>query len=590
MKAVIFGASLAGGKAYEELKEDYSIEYFSDNDKNKWGTMFNEIEIIAPSRLIELKEHIIIIASFYYEEIKKGLVEMGLNRIYCFDVEIYEEMKHSYKTRNRNMYFWSVNIEKDNINFENNSRLDDIDNLQMILLRIKKTIMKLIEEKNYKEAYNLLREWNRVNPNNIECLSLEARVYLEENQYEESYRLNQKVLQQDPYNKIALETEIKLQLFYRNQYKVKENFIKYRLVNKKNQSIVVSSSIDLEKPYLNLEQMKVLQAGEDTGQMGVYSRALNKIGIYAKSFSYKEHKAKLQYDEVVELRKYGGKQQILEEYNVAARLIPQFDIFHFHYGKSLVRGLYDIEIIKELGKKVIFHFMGTDIRLKSIAEQMSPYVYCKNHKENEVRQNLEQMSSLVDDCIVADYELYEYVKDYFKNVHIIRQALDLTKFEFQECVKNKEILIVHAPTDKKAKGTDYVEKSIEELKGKYKFNFQLVTNLSYEEAIKIYKKADIIINNPIGVTYGILVIEAMAMGKVVLTNICDNALKHYPEELPVVVVNPENLTDKIEKLLLDYDLRKELGEKGRKYVEKYHDDKKIAKEFEMLYRKLLEKS
>jgi glycosyltransferase involved in cell wall biosynthesis len=53
----------------------------------------------------------------------------------------------------------------------------------------------------------------------------------------------------------------------------------------------------------------------------------------------------------------------------------------------------------------------------------------------------------------------------------------------------------------------------------------------------------------------------------------------YPRELPVMHTDPDNIYQNLKMLLETPELRRELGEKGRRYVEKYHDHRKIADDF-----------
>jgi len=72
--------------------------------------------------------------------------------------------------------------------------------------------------------------------------------------------------------------------------------------------------------------------------------------------------------------------------------------------------------------------------------------------------------------------------------------------------------------------------------------------------------------------------ESMAAGCAVLSgNIAE--FSGFPPELPVIHTDPDNVYQNLKMLLENSELRRELGEKGRRYVEKYHDSRKIASEF-----------
>ncbi|MDQ3323417.1 MAG: hypothetical protein M3525_13450, partial [Acidobacteriota bacterium] len=82
-------------------------------------------------------------------------------------------------------------------------------------------------------------------------------------------------------------------------------------------------------------------------------------------------------------------------------------------------------------------------------------------------------------------------------------------------------------------------------------------------------------------------VEAMAFGKPVVCYINPVTGKDYPNDLPIFNANPDNITERLEVFVKDATLRHELGKKGRVYVEKYHDDKKIARELVETYREVI---
>ncbi len=77
----------------------------------------------------------------------------------------------------------------------------------------------------------------------------------------------------------------------------------------------------------------------------------------------------------------------------------------------------------------------------------------------------------------------------------------------------------------------------------------------------------------------------MAFGKPVCVYIRDD-LESYMPLNPTINTSPKNIVENLVLLIEDERLRKELGEKGRKYVEKVHDSKKITKQLLELYKSL----
>ena len=97
-----------------------------------------------------------------------------------------------------------------------------------------------------------------------------------------------------------------------------------------------------------------------------------------------------------------------------------------------------------------------------------------------------------------------------------------------------------------------------------------------EEAFEIYKTADIIVDQVFVGIYGVFSIECMAMGKPVVCYIDPRMKERYPEELPVISADRDEVEQRIEELILDGRKRRECGMAGRAYVENYHDYRAVA--------------
>jgi glycosyltransferase involved in cell wall biosynthesis len=79
----------------------------------------------------------------------------------------------------------------------------------------------------------------------------------------------------------------------------------------------------------------------------------------------------------------------------------------------------------------------------------------------------------------------------------------------------------------------------------------------------------------------------MAFGKPVICYIRPDLTETYPQDLPIVSANPDNLYDQLKQLVKDAELRYVLGNKGRKYVEKHHEGTAVIKQLIAIYKQVL---
>ena len=335
--------------------------------------------------------------------------------------------------------------------------------------------------------------------------------------------------------------------------------------------------------------MKVLHAPENpAGQASIIAKAQRALGVESDVLVFNQNV--FNYDCNINLSLSGKPEviaKILQLINFI-RCLFKYDVYHFHFAGSLLPRNLDLPILKLFRKKIIMHYWGSDIRQLDISVDYTYFdmggleeIY-PNANDGKKRERINRIDKYVNVSIVGDYPLLPYSPDSI----VIKQAIDLTKFDFVGCEhKNGKVRIVHAPSHREKKGTKYILPIIERLKKEYDIGFILIENKTNEEASEIYKEADIVIDQLVLESHGIFPIECMALGKPVLCRIDEKLMKYYPD-LPILRTDPDSLYDNLKLLIENPDLRKELGEKGRKYVEEVHDSRKIAKQLIEVYKSI----
>lgn len=347
-----------------------------------------------------------------------------------------------------------------------------------------------------------------------------------------------------------------------------------------------------KKPEFVYSNPRILQGSiEIANQMNTLSEGLTRQGIHSHTINYYPYY--LNYDSNYTWNLIGQRssKSINEKLRkLTKEFLTRYDLFHFHFGTSLTLDWSDFPLYKSSGKSLLMQHWGSDVRIFSKALELNPYALTKNKNEYRIKTSLSTLSHHIQDCVVFDHELYQYVKDFYENVHIIPSMINLERYRpIKKSQPTKRPLIVHAPTSPEIKGTNYILKAIESLKDQYDFDFRLVKGLSHEKAMRIYQEADLIIDQLHIGSYGLFAVEAMAMGKPVICWISDFMKDHYSSDLPILVANPDTIKDTIEYTLNNLDMLPGIGEKGRLYVETHHDMVKNSQKMLSLYRSLLDK-
>jgi len=330
------------------------------------------------------------------------------------------------------------------------------------------------------------------------------------------------------------------------------------------------------------------------GTLWEYRQGLKSIGVDAKVVIFDEHG--FNYPADIKFKFSGNKyirflKRTLNCFIQLPRLIHEFDIFHFVYGKSLLPYNLDVPILRLFRKKIVMNFVGCDIKSrKQIAKENRVIDACRDCLEvcidSEKRKTARFWEKRAD-VIITFPECSQLLT---KKYYIIPLGYDLEYWK--PFTSNKfrgeggRILIVHAPSHKGIKGTKYVINAINSLTGEgYKIDFKLLENMPNSEVREWLNVSDIVIDQLLLGWYGSFAIESMALAKPTLCYINDKWKRYveYANNLPLMNTTPDSVYDDLKLLIENPDLRREIGEKSRKYVEEVHESKKAAKQLLELY-------
>lgn len=334
--------------------------------------------------------------------------------------------------------------------------------------------------------------------------------------------------------------------------------------------------------------MKVIHLPYGIG-MSTLAQALREKGVDAESASLRTHHYAHLADQRLDFDHYPKEEAEQLRTKFFNEAMEKYDVFHFHFGETFFPDRHDLEILKKNGKKIVVHHRGSEVRMLSVAKKLNnPYVRVKRSwPEEKVRSNLAFLSKYFDQAIVNDEELKAYVEPYYKKIHVIPHTIDVHAITPYYPEKQVKPLIVHAPSRRETKGTQYVLNAIELLKRTgLDFDFQLIEGLSHQEALALYRKATIVIDQLQIGSYGHLSIEAMAMGKPVICYIREDLIKKYPTDLPIVNANPKNLFKTVKKIIRQPKNWEIIGRQSRQYVEDYHSYDKVADKLLKVYNML----
>jgi glycosyltransferase involved in cell wall biosynthesis len=166
-----------------------------------------------------------------------------------------------------------------------------------------------------------------------------------------------------------------------------------------------------------------------------------------------------------------------------------------------------------------------------------------------------------------------------RDYHLLWLPIDLRTLRFSEKDYSGSVVVVHAPSEPRVKGTKYVLEAVKRLKQEgYKFHFDLCSDMKNSEIREMLGSTQIAIDQLILPGYGLFAVEAMGSGCAVLGSAVPG-YNGFPMELPIMTTTPDTIYKNLRLLLEDKELRAKMSHDGRAYVQKYHDHKKVSKDF-----------
>ncbi len=253
-----------------------------------------------------------------------------------------------------------------------------------------------------------------------------------------------------------------------------------------------------------------------------------------------------------DLRRESTVLKAIEQYG-----LEDFEIVHYDGGVDFFRDSRIARRWKAEGKKIVCHYMGSDLRVRGVDPIMDTLsdLNLTNESDHLLRH---------------------------PNIHYVYIPFDADLYQVRSMENERLRMAVSDLT----KGTELILPIMERVKRERSVEFILIENTPHDEVIRVKQTCDITIEqvgNLGGTGYGRNSLEALAMGIPTITEVTPDYLTWLPEN-PFVLATPETLFERVIELIDSADLRREKAVAGRAWVEKYHSYEAVHQRLMELYR------
>jgi len=236
---------------------------------------------------------------------------------------------------------------------------------------------------------------------------------------------------------------------------------------------------------------------EVAGQSFMTYKSLRHINsCHVTQLIYSESPYSYGYDKNLGLKKDSKKNRNLLKLSNIIKIIHfmihefmKYDVYHFHFGISMLPLNLDIFFLKLIrSKKVFVEFHGSDIRANLTGSILNKIKTLLRRFRNNILMNVSN------GIIVHDYELLNYIP----KRHLIKTLILPLRIDTDNYIESKSNgvkRISHTPSNRAGKGTSIIQNIINELPlTNLKYDFKIYDNLTQSEINSILRETHILID------------------------------------------------------------------------------------------------
>jgi glycosyltransferase involved in cell wall biosynthesis len=277
-------------------------------------------------------------------------------------------------------------------------------------------------------------------------------------------------------------------------------------------------------------------------------------------------------------------------------LYPRYDVIHFHFN-ALLTPFSELELgyLKRMGKVVVFHFRGCDVRHRSTNLRKNPVLNCCQECDYPIgscdtaRQfhRIAMAEKYGDGLLATTPDLRDFVAGAEHLPFIAPLASDFEAI----APASKPAGIFRVVTSSNHPGVDgvpHIRAAVACLKSEGR-NLELVEiyKRPFREALSMYKSADVFAGKLRMGYYNNANIETMLMGVPNMAYIRDEFLGTIPDS-PIINTRPETIYENIKYWMDRPGELEEIGRRGPEFVRRHHDPDQHALRLIEFYNRLLE--
>lgn len=290
-----------------------------------------------------------------------------------------------------------------------------------------------------------------------------------------------------------------------------------------------------------------------------------------------------------------GALEVLCRLALIAWALTRYDVFIYGYGESILRGI-EYPLLKRFGRTVIFVFLGSDSRPPYMdgpdllsRDGASPEALARLVlRKKRLVTRLERYA----DFIVCNPLTAQFAERPFVSFFALGLAMNLhaTAMPIPTPPSGKSVRILHSPSDPAVKGTQRIRDAVDLVRAEgHLIEFVELRGVPHQAVLAELQRCDFVVDQAYSdVPMAGFAAEAAWAGRpaVVAGYGWDELRRLIPadEMPPVEACEPDAMAASIRRLVVDPDLRRDLGSRARAYVTADRPGEVVARRYLTLIR------
>lgn len=289
---------------------------------------------------------------------------------------------------------------------------------------------------------------------------------------------------------------------------------------------------------------------------------------------------------------------LLFRHAVFAWALLRYDVFHYYYDRGMLHGAdrfgistAELKWLKDSGKSLFVYAYGADVRARAPTMALGSPNLCEECPEpgkfcicdeRELSSSVARLQGHAT-ALVTMGDMTAYVPG-SRDLHY--WPLDTTRFDAVPPAPRmgRPLRVAHAPNHAYFKGTRHLVSAIERLQAEgHAIELVRVQGVPNDEVIRLFRDCDVVADQFVAGFHGYTALEAMALGRPVLCFLRGPDMVIDPDTCPIVNTHPDDVYDVLKDCVAGRIDLAEIGNRSRRYVERYYSIDAVAARLGRLY-------